>query len=158
MTRNRKILLAVTVLILALLVCGISFQSSIVAAYHSWRMNAEYSTLFGNPQPNGNGLASHDVTGVDVDAVMERYEFHRQCLVDSGDLTLLTGTFPWLVSEGSIESSDARSNFSERMWKEFPLHRHYYLAPDGSFSTWVSNDDALRWQEFIDAESKQQQQ
>ena len=116
-------------------------------------MTAEFNTIFGDPQPAGNGLASYDVTGVDVDAVMQRYEAHRQRLVDFGVLSQLTASFPELASDGSTSQSDARSDFVQRMWDVFPAHRYYYLDADGGFSTWVPVSDAPRWQQFLDAES-----
>ena len=116
-------------------------------------MNTEFNTIFGAPQLSGNGLASFDVTGIDVDAVMLRYESHRQQLVELGVLAKLTATFPLLASDGSVLRSDARSDFTRRMWIAFPAHRHYYLDSGGNFSTWVHVSDATRWQQFLDAES-----
>lgn len=121
--------------------------------YHTWRMNAELNTTFGDPQPEGIGLASYDVTGVDVDAVMQRYESHRQRLVDLGVLVHLIASLPSLASDGSTSRSDARSDFMQRMWNAFPAHRHYYLDGEGAFSAWAPVSDATRWQQFLDTES-----
>ncbi|WP_146517726.1 hypothetical protein [Stieleria varia] len=115
-------------------------------------MNAEFNTIFGNPRPESHGLASYDVTGIDVDAVMQRYEFHRQRLVDLEVLAKLTATFPRLSFDGSAARSDARLDFTHRMWDAFPAHRHYHLDSDGTFSVWVPVSDAPSWKQFLDAE------
>ena len=139
---------------LALVLVGLFvLRHPIRVGYHTWRMNAEFNTIFGDPQPEGNGLASYDATGIDVDAVMQRYESHRQCLVDLGVLAHLTASFPSLASDGSTLRSSTRSDFVRRMWSAFPAHRHYYLDTDGAFSAWAPVSDATRWQEFLDAES-----
>jgi len=151
MSRRNTILIAVV----AILVVGlIAFANlnSIQISYHQWRMNSAYNTLFGDPQPAGKGLASHDVTGIDVDSVMNTYEMHRQSLVELNVLHHVKADFPKLASHGTPEISELRSEFVNRMWRNFPGHKHYYLADDGSFETWIPIDSKNEWDKFIDAE------
>jgi len=115
-------------------------------------MNSAYNTLFGDPQPVGDGLASYDVTGIDVDAVLADYEAHRQQLVDLNVFAYLQADFPALTSDGTKQQSDARSAFVHRLWDRFPEHAHYYLDGTGSFETWVPIDTANDWREFIGSE------
>ncbi len=152
---NRKyVLLACAIAAAATFVlCLTVFRKPLTIAYHEWRLSAEYTTIFGDPKPVGNGLASFDVTGVDVDAVMERYFNHRQALVDLGVLRHLSSTFARLNSDGTQEQSQARSAFVNRMWSRFPGHRHYCLSGDGSFETWISVADETAWIAFIDDET-----
>lgn len=151
MSRRNTIYIA----ILAVLVIGlIAFanRKSIQISYHQWRMNSAFNTLFGNPQPAGNGLASHDVTGIDVDSVMNSYESHRQRLLELNVLHHAKAQFPNLASDGTKKHSDLRSEFTHRMWREFPGHKHYYLAGDGSFETWIPIDAKNDWDKFIGSE------
>ena len=136
-----------------IVLCLTVFSNPLAIAYHQWRMNAEHNAVFGNPTPSGNGLASFDVTGVDVDAAMERYFTHRKALVDYGVLRHLSSTFTNLNSDGTQEQSQARSAFVNRMWSRFPGHRHYYLSDDGSFETWIPVADETAWIAFIDGET-----
>ena len=151
---NRKyVLIACAIFATATIVLSLTvFSNPLAIAYHKWRMNAEYNTIFGDPQPVGNGIASFDVNGVDVDAVTERYFTHRQALVDYGVLLHLSSTFASLNSDGTEEQSQARSAFVDRMWSRFPGHRHYYLSGDGSFETWIPVDEESAWIAFIDDE------
>ena len=151
-----KILLPAVVLILVLL-GGFIFRYQILIAYHSWRMDAEFNTLFGDPQLEDNGLASFDVTGIDVDAVLLRYEAHRKRLVELGVLEKLSETLPQLASDDSVSRFEARNEFTKRMLDSFPGHRHWHLDSAGTFSTWVPVSDASRWQQFIDAVSSVEQ-
>ncbi len=151
MSRRNTILSAIA----AVLVIGlIAFanRKAIQISYHQWRMDSAYNTLFGNPQPVGNGLASHDVTGVDVDSVMNAYETHRELLVGFNVLHHMPASFPNLASDGSVQQSDLRSDFVHRMWQNFPGHKHYYLAGDGSFETWMPIDAKNDWDTFIGSE------
>lgn len=114
---NRKyVLIACAIFAAATIVLSLTvFSNPLAIAYHQWRMNAEYNTIFGDPQPVGNGIASFDVNGVDVGAVTERYFTHRQALVDYGVLLHLSSTFASLNSDGTKEQSQARSAFVDRM-------------------------------------------
>lgn len=152
---NRKyVLLACAIATAATFVlCLTLFKKPLTIAYHEWRMSPEYTSIFGDPMPVGDGLASFDVTGVDVDAVMERYFNHRQALVDLGVLHHFSSTFARLNSDGTQEQSQARSAFVNRMWSRFPGHRHYCLSGDGSFETWVPVADETAWIAFIDDET-----
>ena len=154
-TVNRKyVLLACGIATAATFVlCLTVFRKPLTIAYHQWRMSAEFNTVFGDPQPAGNGLASFDVTGVNVDAVMKRYSNHRQKLVDLGVLRHFSSTFSRLNSDGTQEQSQARSAFVNRIWSQFPGHRHYYLSADGSFETWIPVADETAWIAFIDDET-----
>lgn len=136
----------------SVLLCLTIFRRTLAVGYHQWRMNAEYNTIFGAPESAGGGLASHDVTGVDVDAVMNKYTHHRQALVDLGVLSHMSASFPQLASDGTKQQSEARSKFVHRMWNKFPGHRHYYLAGNGTFETWVPIADKPAWKSFIAAE------
>lgn len=147
-------LIACAILAAATIVlCLTVFRNSLAIAYHQWRMDAEHNAVFGNPTPVGNGLTSFDVTGVDVDVVLERYFTHRKVLVDYGVLRHLSSKFTNLNSDGTQEQSQARSAFIKRMWSRFPGHRHYYLSGDGSFETWVPVADETAWSTFIDDET-----
>ena len=117
-------------------------------------MEAAYGSLFGNPQPIGNGLAAFEVTATDVDAAIAAYESHRQSLVDLGALGHMQAWFPTLASGETEGRSEARSAFVNRMWQRFPNHRHYCLRPDGTFEAWVPIADEQRWQQFLDGETK----
>ena len=146
-----------TILIAALAACVIGLIAfgnwePIRIWYHQWRMNSAYNTLFGDPEPAGNGLAAHDVTGIDVDSVMNTYETHRNILVELDVLHHAKAELPNLVSDGTREQSDLRSEFAHRMWQKFPGHKHYYLAGDGSFETWIPIDAKNDWNTFIDSE------
>lgn len=145
---RKYILIAAATIVL----CVTVFCNPLAIAYHQWRMNAEHNAVFGNPTPVGNGLASVDETGVDVDAVLERYFTHRKVLVDYGVLRLLSSKFTNLNSDGTQEQSQARSAFINRMWSRFPGHGHYYLSGDGSFETWIPVADETAWNAFIDDE------
>ena len=152
---NRKYVLIACAIFTAMtfVLCLTVFRKPLTIAYHQWGMNAEYNRIFGDPQPVGNVLATFDVTGVDVDAVMERYFNHRQRLVNLGVLRHLSSTFARLNSDGTQEQSQARSAFVNRMWSRFPGHRHYYLSGDGSFETWIPVADETAWIAFIDDET-----
>ncbi len=151
MSRRNTILAAiVAVLIIGLI--AFANRKAIQILYHQWHMNSAYNTLFGNPQPAANGLASNDVTGVDVDSVMNAYETHRNILVEFNVLHHTKASFPNLASDGSKQQSDLRSEFVQRIWQNFPDHKHYYLAGDGSFETWIPIDAKNDWDTFIDSE------
>lgn len=158
LTRRRVVLLTGVAAATAILLCLTVFQHPLAAAYHQWRMNAEYNTIFGDPEPAGNGLASYDVTGVDVDAVMERYMHHRKALVDLGVLSHMSASFPRLASDGTVQQSEARSAFVHRMWNKFPGHQHYFLAGDGTFEAWVPVAAKPEWQRFINEENNRDNQ
>ena len=130
------------------------FNRTVVMAYHHWRMEVAYGSLFGNPQPIGNGLAAFEVTATDVDAAIAAYESHRQSLVDLGALGHVQASFPSLALADNEGHSAARSAFVNRMWRRFPNHRHYWLRPDGTFEAWVPIADEQRWQQFLDGETK----
>ena len=153
--KRRHLLLPIAAFIaFAAIVCGLAFKRHLLVAYHHWRMEAAYGSLFSNPQPVGDGLAAFDVTATDVDAALESYKSHRQALVDLGALAHVRSSFPRLASDGTGIRSEDRSAFVERMWDVFPSHRHYYLAPDGTFDSWVPIGTEQRWRQFLDGESK----
>jgi hypothetical protein len=156
-TRRRLVLLLAVAGTAAILLCLTVFRRPLAIAYHQWRMNAEYDTVFGHPEPAGDGLASYDLRGIDVDAVMARYERHRQALVDLGFLCHMSARLPRLASDGTKQQLAARSAFVRRMWRRFPGHKHYYLAPDGTFETWVPVGQKEAWDNFIDAETESNQ-
>ncbi len=151
-TRRYLVLLIAVAAAASVLLCLAVFRHRLTIAYHQWRMNAEYNTIFGDPELVGNGLASYDVTGVDVDAVMDRYTRHRQALVDLGVLFHMSASFPRLPSDGTEQQSKARSAFVNRMWNRFSGHKHYYLAGDGTFETWAPIADKREWKSFMDDE------
>ncbi len=151
---KHKSLRLLTVSIVAVVVCTAIFQRPLAIAYHKWRMDAEYNTIFGNPEPAVNGLTPYDVTGIDVDAVLESYMHHREVLVDFGVLCHVTASFPSLVSDGSEPRSSARSNFVQQMWAVFPGHQHYHLSSDGHFEAWAPLGQKLEWQRFLQRESE----
>ena len=113
-----------------------------------------YNTIFGDPHPMDDGLASYDVTDMEIDVLMAAYTHHRQALVDLGALSHMSADFPRLVSDGNEEKSAARSVFIDRLSDEFSGHKHYSLAADGSFDAWVPADDRSRWENFVEAESE----
>jgi hypothetical protein len=117
-------------------------------------MTAAYNTILGDAEPRSDGLASHDVTGVDVDAVMTRYTQHRQALLDLGVLSHIMARLPHIASDGTEQQSTARSAFLHRMWDRFPGHKHYCLDGDGTFEAWVPVTDTARWEIFVEAESR----
>lgn len=150
--KRRFAILAIILALFGVASFAIVNTAFVQSSYHQWRMNVAYNTLFGNPQPAGNGLAAYDVTGVDVDGVMAAYNFHRNELVELNVLTRLHAEFPNLASDGTDQQSDARSAFAHRMWKQFPSHRHYYLAGNGSFETYVPVTEESDWDRFIKSE------
>jgi hypothetical protein len=138
-------------------VCALGIWScrrEISIAYERWAMNSAYNQLFGNPQPIGNGLAAHDVSGIDVDAVMSRYAHHRQRLVELGYFSHLRESLPHLAVTSDESSHRQRSDFVERMWGEFPQHKHYYLARDGAFEVWDVAENETDWSAFLATEQK----
>ncbi len=153
---NRKyaLLACLVVSTATLVLCITLFRKPLAIAYHGWRMSAEYNTIFGDPKPVGNGLASFDVTGVDVDAVLERYFRHRQALVDLGILCHVSARFRRLNSDGTELQSQARSAFVNRMWSRFSVQRHYYLSSDGTFEAWIPVADETAWKIFVDDETR----
>ncbi len=151
---SRRVVVSLAVVgLLAALAAWFATRASTRIAYHQWHMDSAHNTLFGNPEPVGNGLASYDVTGIDVDSVMANYEFHRQRLVELNAFVHLKANFPALVSDGTQQQSDARRDFVQRMWNQFPVHKHYYLANDGSFQTWVPVGAQNDWNVFFQQES-----
>ena len=151
MTR-RNIIYVVLVAVLLVGLIALANWKAIRISYHQWQMISAYNKLFGNPQRAGNGLASHDVTGIDVDSVMKAYETHRNALVELRVLDHVKAHFPNLASDGTRKQSDLRSEFVHRMWETFPGHRHYYLAGDGSFESWIRIDARNDWDYFIGSE------
>jgi hypothetical protein len=149
--RRRATIFAATLLVVVGLT-ALVFWNSLTISYHHWRMNSAYNTLFGNPQPTGNGLASNDVTDIDVESVIKTYESHRTTLVGLGALHHAQFAFPNLAANGTIERSILRSDFADRMWQRFPNHKHYYLADDGSFETWIPIDAKNEWNKFEKSE------
>jgi len=121
-------------------------------AYYVSQMNAAYDKIFGNPDTFVNGLAGKDVTGIDVDAVMEEYTYHRQRLVELGRFGYLHEIFSSLAVSESPQSHERRREFVNRMWRTFPYHKHYYLSPEGGFEAWDEADRQEAWDEFIVAE------
>lgn len=141
--KRKRLLLYVSCITAFVAIAGITiFRRPLAVAYHQWRMEAAYNTLFGN------------LTGVDADAVADAYEGHRQSLVDLDALCHLTSSFPSLAADGSEERFSERSAFVDRMWDIFPSHRHYYLAGDGTFGTWVPVDQRQDWERFLAQESE----
>jgi hypothetical protein len=153
--KRRFILFAITVGLFVSLIFALANMLSIRVAYHSWRMNAEFNKIFGEPQLVVHGLAGYNVTGIDVDAVLAKYEAHRQQLVNLKVLAHLQADIPQLVSDGTEQQSELRRQFTTRMWDRFPQHRHYYLAGNGSFETWVPIEIAGDWSDFIKFERLQ---
>ena len=156
-TRKHTLLLAFSLLAIAAVLCSTVFKRSLAVAYHQWRMEAAYGSLFSNPQPVGNGLARYDVTATDVDAAIKSYESHRQSLVELNALAHVTTSFPHLANEGTDRRVDTRSAFVNRMWDVFPNHRHYWLAPDGTFEAWVPASKEHNWKTFLNGESNSPQ-
>lgn len=153
MLRTRLSLLVFGAFVLAGLAHITVSRRAVRIAYHEWRMEAEYGSLFGNPEPVGNGLARFDVTATDVDAALHSYQLHRTALVDLGSFVRMEREFPRFVNDGSETASRARSAFVQRIWDQFPNHRHYWLAPDGTFETWAPASTERSWTEFLDGES-----
>ena len=151
--RKRTVLFGCFIVVLLGLVYAATFSSSVRIPYHEWQMEAAYESLFGNPEPVGDGLARFEVTATDVDAALESYQLHRTALVDLGALVHMQRKFPRLASDGSKTASKERSEFVRRMWDQFPGHRHYWLAPNGTFETWASASTVRSWSEFLDRES-----
>jgi hypothetical protein len=131
-----------------------SCRRELSIAYERWAMNSAYDQLFGNPQPIGNGLAAHDVSGIDVDAVLARYTRHRQRLVELGYFCHLRESLPHLAGTADPSSHLQRSELVQRMWKRFPQHKHYYLSPDGTFEAWDVVENEADWKAFLAAERK----
>ena len=154
LSRKRVALLVALAVITIVCVFLVVFNRTIVVAYHHWRMEAAYGSLFGNPQPIGNGLAAFEVTAPDIDAAIAAYESHRQKLVDIGALGHAQASFPSVALADNEGHSEARSAFVNRMWRKFPNHRHYWLRPDGTFEAWIPTPDEQRWQQFLDGETK----
>lgn len=127
-------------------------RHTVAVVYHRWAMNSAYNKLFGNPEPGPNGLVSYDMTGVDVDAVMARYMSHRQRLVELGYFLHLNESLPYLSVTSNQSSHDQRSDFVQRMWVEFPQHKHYYLSRDGTFEVWDIAENENEWKAFVDTE------
>jgi hypothetical protein len=152
MSRRQNLLLAVLAVIVIACVGFAVFNHAISIAFHQWRMEAAYGSLFGNPEPIGNGLAAFDVSAKDVDAAIANYESHREALVRLNALAHLTASFPELASDGTEDRSEKRSEFVHRMWRVFPGHRHYWLRPDGTFETWVPVTNTKQWKTFLDSE------
>ena len=121
MIRRRNLLIAVFAVMVIACVCLAVFNHAISVAYHHWRMEAAYGSLFGNPQPIGNGLAAFDVSAKDVDAAIAEYESHREALVDLGAFACMTASFPTLASNGTEAHSDERSDFVHHMWRVFRI-------------------------------------
>ncbi len=157
MKRKRLILIFLVVFALVAIACIAIFRRPLAIAYHQWRMEAAYNTIFGDPEPASGGLTRYDVTDVDVDAVLEAYEGHRQSLIDLDALRHLTSSFPSLAADGTEERLAERTAFLSRMWDVFPNHRHYYLANDGTFKTWIPVEQRPDWERFLDRESKTNQ-
>ena len=131
-----------------------SCRRELSIAYERWAMNSAYNQLFGNPQPIGTGLAAHDVSGIDVDAVMSRYTRHRQRLVELGCFFHLRKSIPHLAVTTDENSHRHRSDFVERMGNQFPQHKHYYLARDGTFEVWDIAENETEWRVFLATEQK----
>lgn len=148
---NRKYILVAgaIVSVASFVLCLTVARKPLTIAYHQWRMNAEFSTIFGESQQVENGLTAFDVTGTDVDVALERYFKHRQNLVDMGSLRHLSSSFATLKSDGTEGQEQARAAFVQRMWSRFPGHKHYYLSGDGSFETWIPVADEAVWNAFI---------
>ena len=117
-------------------------------------MDAAYYTIFSNPVRTANGVAGSDLDGIDVEAVLATYISHRQSLVDLGVLKHLTAHSQHLVFDGSVQHTNARSIFEDRIWAEFPGHKHYFLAPDGKFETWAPLNEESQWQQFLEDENR----
>ena len=151
-SRFKVIVLSVLLLVAVFAAIVWLNRHAVAVAYHRAAMNSAYNRLFGNPEPAGNGLASHDVTGVDVDAVLARYTGNRQRLVDLGVFIHLTEELPHFAVTSDESSHGHRSEFVRRMWDEFPGHKHYYLSSDGTFEVWDIAENENRWKEFVDSE------
>ncbi len=124
-------------------------RKPLTIAYHQWRMNAEFSTIFGESQPAENGLTAFDVTGTDVDVALERYFKHRQKLVDMGSLRQLSSSFATLKSDGTEGQEQARAAFVQRMWSRFFWSQTLLLIGDGAFQTWIPVAEEAAWGAFI---------
>jgi hypothetical protein len=151
--RNYAWLICAVAAAATVVICLAVFRKPLTVAYNSWRMNAEYNSIFGHPKPVGDALASYDVTDLDVDAVLERYFRHRQALVNLGALCHVSARFPRLTSKGTEQQSLARSAFVNRMRSQFPGHKHYYLSGDGTFESWVPAAEETAWKIFVDDET-----
>jgi len=153
MMRLKKLFVILGVLSTTCLVGALVFNHPLQVAYHNWRMHADFNRVFGKPQST-DGLTSIDVTNIDVNQVLGSYASHRDSLVSLGTLSHLSGSYPWLKSDGSLERSKARSEFAERMWQRFPDYRFYQLDEDGLFSVWAPTRDKDQWQAFLDSEAE----
>ncbi|MFO7905317.1 MAG: hypothetical protein ACQESR_31020 [Planctomycetota bacterium] len=154
MSRKRIILLTAFAVTIVACICLAVFSHNISVAYHYWRMEAAYESLFGNPRPLGNGVAEFEVTAKDVDAAIAAYKSHRQTMVDLGAFAHIKASFPTLALGKKEEHSEERSDFVNRMWRVFANHRHYWLRPDGEFEAWVPVADEHNWQEFLKREAE----
>ncbi len=155
MSANRRhVLLRMALVCVVMVICLATTHRMLSVAYHRWRMQVAYGSLFSNPQPIGNGLAAFDVAATDVDAAVASYERHRQALVELGSLAHIQTVFPMLATDGTERRLDERSAFVHRMWKDFPDHRHYCLAADGTFESWVPVHDEQLWRQFLDGEAR----
>lgn len=151
--KRKSTALLLAVLLIGVGVCMTVFRRPLTIAYHTWRMDAAYSTIFGDSEPFTDDIAVYDVTGIDVDAVLSNYQLHRTALVELGALSHVTAHFSHLGSDGSHSRLNVRTEFLKRMWVEFPGHKHYYLAPDGTFETWAPVAEQSKWEEFVEREA-----
>jgi hypothetical protein len=151
-SRSKTVSLAVLLSVAICAVVGWLYRHELSIAYERWAMNSAYNDLFGDREAIVNGLARYDVSGIDVDAVMARYTRHRQRLVELGYFCHLRESFPHLSVTSDQSSHDQRSDFVQRMWVEFPQHRHYFLSRDGTFEVWDVVGNENEWKAFLAAE------
>ena len=152
---RRKLVPVIFAIVTVILVISLLSRQQLASAYHQWRMNTAFESVFsGPPQPIGDDLAAWNVEAEDVDEALDTYAYHRQRLIDLGALCHIEQLFSSLASDGTIQSSEARRAFLDRMWQRFPNQRHYYLAENGAFEVWAPVNERTDWEHFVRSETE----
>lgn len=152
--RGIQIFCVLFCLLFIAVIIGWMFRVTLITAYHNASMNSAYDSLYGRPEPTGEGLAAYDVTNIDVVSVEARYMYHRGRLVELGHFFHSCYKIPCL-SRSRSTSHAHRNSFVRRLWAIFPGHRHFSIAPDGTVEIWAEATTECQWDAFMQTELEQ---
>ncbi|MCE5302605.1 MAG: hypothetical protein LLF97_05780 [Planctomycetaceae bacterium] len=148
MTRHRKLILFLAVMA-SLSICGgvvLVNTRAFQVRYHNWRMKQAWQQRYSNPSPpTGDGLISYSPGDA-----QPRYEYHRQKLVELGDVAERHYAFKHLQVPTRESKHFTRLLLSDSCPSCIDFASPYPNKPEPmQLVVWCRPADAKAWDEFV---------